>query len=463
MRYATDRHHDHPGVWVTCDLSTGRVLASHGVGERGKTRSYEALTRTSEWDAIVAAIEPGVLTPWVSDPGIAYVDVKTSDRRMLVGGGEAFRSFPLPLMAQVATSFGHDGAMIAGRIDKAFVQDGALVASGLLDSGEFGTEVARLVQNQILRGISIDLGDIDVESEVIEEDEDGWPIDWLDRFTVWEVMGATITPFPAFADARIRLTEDPAEDDEEDTPPPAEDTPVTDEVTASNIPTSPPVEWFDDPGFTSLSPIRVTDDGRVFGHIGGWGTCHVGIVGQCVTLEPNTYSYDFFRTGYVQCEDGCEIPTGVLTLGGGHAPRGLDIHAAKAHYDDVGLAVADLAIGEDAFGIWVAGAARPNITDEQFREMRAHPPSVDIRRYEGQMTFVGVAHVNRAGFPIPRSEVRVASGELQVLVASSAMMTRTVSGRLGHDRDLEARVTTLEAALKPLLPLAADQLSLRIR
>jgi hypothetical protein len=42
-------------------------------------------------------------------------------------------------------------------------------------------------------------------------------------------------------------------------------------------------EWFADPQFSELTPLTVTDDGRVFGHFAQWDTCHIGIPDVCTT------------------------------------------------------------------------------------------------------------------------------------------------------------------------------------
>ena len=51
--------------------------------------------------------------------------------------------------------------------------------------------------------------------------------------------------------------------------------------------------------------------------------------------------------------------------------RPLSAHAAMRHYDDTAIVVADVAIGEDEYGIWLAGAVRPDATEEQIRTLTA--------------------------------------------------------------------------------------------
>ena len=89
---------------------------------------------------------------------------------------------------------------------------------------------------------------------------------------------------------------------------------------------------------------------------------------------------------------------------------------AVKHYDDTASAFCDVHAGEDAYGIWVAGALRPNVTAEQVRAIRAAAPSGDWRPINGRLEMVAVCQVNVPGFPVTRA--RVASGHVYALVAA---------------------------------------------
>jgi hypothetical protein len=119
------------------------------------------------------------------------------------------------------------------------------------------------------------------------------------------------------------------------------------------------------------------------------------------------------------------VPVGRLTLGTGHADLSMSAAAASEHYDNTGVAIADVAAGEDEHGIWLAGALRPGATDEQIRALRASPPSGDWRPINGALEMVGVLCVNVPGFPIPRPRARVAAGIPQAIVAAGAVRKET--------------------------------------
>lgn len=128
------------------------------------------------------------------------VDTGPGDDRYLEVGGGTWRTPPLALMFMDETQPGHMGASLAGRIDAVQrLSDGRRIfATGVYDSGDVGTEAARLVGEQTLRCVSVDIGPAEVEMQPLAIDaRDGWPERVLYRFTSFEVMGATICPFPA--------------------------------------------------------------------------------------------------------------------------------------------------------------------------------------------------------------------------------------------------------------------------
>jgi hypothetical protein len=189
-------------------------------------------------------------------------------------------------------------------------------------------------------------------------------------------------------------------------------------VTAGAGPWKPPAEWFADPKLSLATPITVTDDGRIYGHAAQWGSCHIGQEGVCVQ-PPHEDAHPYYRTGEVACEDGTRMAVGQITVGTGHAPLHLGASPAAEHYDNTGAAVADVAVGNDAHGIWVAGCVRPGADPLRVYELQAAGQvSGDWRRIGGALRLVGLLAVNVPGFPVPKMRARVASGEPQALLAA---------------------------------------------
>lgn len=158
---------------------------------------------------------------------LAPLDVLTGDNRLVAtpDGGVRTRQAPLPLLWQPALSDGHDGGMVAGRIDRVWVEGGLLMGEGPFDlESEAGEEAARLVNEKLSNGVSVDLDDMVVEFQLYTRDGepfDGDPEDpdvmarlesgELREVMVavdWRLMGATLVSHPAFDEARLEAVAD---------------------------------------------------------------------------------------------------------------------------------------------------------------------------------------------------------------------------------------------------------------
>jgi len=192
---------------------------------------------------------------------------------------------------------------------------------------------------------------------------------------------------------------------------------------AAAAPAAPPREWFEDPKLAGPTPMHIGEDGRVYGHVAVWDTCHVGIGSSCVKPPKSQTDYAYFHTGETITADGSRIPVGRLTYGaGGHAGPNLGYRAAAEHYDNSNNTGAIVRAGEDEHGIWVAGALVPEADDAAVRSMRSTPLSGDWRRIGGNLEMVAALHVNTAGFPIPRMLVAsAAEDDMFSLVAAGAL------------------------------------------
>jgi hypothetical protein len=199
-------------------------------------------------------------------------------------------------------------------------------------------------------------------------------------------------------------------------------------LTAAAAPEVLDGRYFKDPELTGPTPFTVTEDGRVYGHVATWDTCHIGLPigekeGECTTAPHSSTNYAFFLTGEVQTDIG-PVAVGQITLGGGHADGRARLRAAVSHYDSTSTAVADVTAGEDEHGIWVAGVLRPNVTDEQVHALRAAAISGDwrqVRPGQDDMELIAALAVNVPGFPIPRPSMLVASGGEQLSLVAAAI------------------------------------------
>lgn len=195
-------------------------------------------------------------------------------------------------------------------------------------------------------------------------------------------------------------------------------------LVASADQSGPPAAWFLDPELSGPTPITIDDEGRLFGHLALWESCHIGYPGECVAPPESAANYAYFRTGTVITDDG-PVPVGQITMNTGHAPMRSSAKNTMAHYDNTGMAVADVAAGDDEHGIWVAGAVRPNLGDDERAALRAAVLSGDWRSIGGNLELVAALAVNVPGFPVPHASLVASGGSTQALVAS---------GIIGHER-----------------------------
>jgi hypothetical protein len=408
----------------------------------------------------VAEPEPAPDGAWAGV--IAREGEQTGDGRLIEDGALRWDELPIPLRVAFKDVGGHDGAEVCGRIETVERRDGGdIYATGTFDLGSAaGIEAYRQVSEQISNGISIDTDDVTfrimVRADLVADDDDGTDspepeadaegrvqvaaLSTSDEITVIEsarLRAATLVAVPAFASARIYAS-GPAPVSEEPSPRASEDVeavdrhPGRDALIAAAIPTAPPEAWFEDPGLTGPTALVIEDDGRVYGHIAAWGTCHIGQIGKCVEPPTSPSNYAYFRTGALQTAEGTSVAVGHLTMDTGHAgPRDSATQAA-AHYDNTGYVFADVAAGEDAYGIWVAGSLRPGIPAERVRIARSAPISGDWRTIRGSLELVGALAVNVPGFPVPRPRGLLASGEVKSLLASGVVAHDDRSARASH-------------------------------
>lgn len=393
---------------------------------------------------------------------IAREGEMTGDGRMIDDGALRWDDLPIPLRVAFKDVGGHDGAEVCGRIETIERRDGGdIYATGTFDLGSaVGAEAFRQVSEQMSNGVSIDTDDVafrimEREDSNVSGASSDDTLDEGGRVQVMQVApddsimviesarlrAATLVAVPAFATARVYATgqapapaPEPETGEEDETPEAAEEKrPASrDALTAAAIPTAPPEAWFKDPQLTSPTALVVEDGGRVYGHIAAWGTCHIGQVGKCVEPPTSPSNYAYFRTGALQTAEGTSVAVGHLTMGTGHAGPRDSANAAAEHYDNTGTVFADVAAGEDAYGIWVSGSLRPGITAEQVRVARSAPISGDWRTIRGSLELVGALAVNVPGFPVPRPQGLLASGEVKSLQASGVVAHDDSAARALH-------------------------------
>lgn len=451
---------------------------------------------------------------WVGP--IAWENVPTGDSRVAEPGAWRWETPVGPLRWAETDEGQHQGARVVGTIMGAERQGDAIQAWGTFDLGSaHGREAARLVDEGVVPGVSVDPDEVSMELRIAgevwdedaalfdaimgegdvpepERDADGnvivaqfTPDDEVLVFTDARIRGATMVDIPAFREANITLTdvgraaleqahaslvaaalEDVAvgtavtwgddmagvvtavdedaetvtvqpddEDADEVTMPVADVTVAQDDdedddedgppllAAVANVPVDPPAAWFQVPEPDEVQALSITDDGLVTGHLAVWGTCHTGMANDCVQPPDSPSGYAHFHTGSLRTADGTDVAVGHLTMDTGHANTRARARPAAAHYDDTGAVFADVRAIDGALGIWISGALRPGLSEEQLRRARSAPLSGDWRAIGGNLELIAALSVNAPGFPVPRTQAMVAAGDTVALVAAGMVAT----------------------------------------
>lgn len=418
-------------------------------------------TTTAPVPAVTAAASPPERMHWRGT--LTIEDEPTGDGRMFAAGALTWET-PMPLTWQ-PDGGSHVGAYTVGTIWNVTREGNAIVGEGTFDlnappTDEFpegiGLEAARQVSEGITPGVSVEIDTVEAELRVREEilaeqdamiealmgddipeprqpDEDGRVVvdamahdDFLEVVTAGRVRTVAQVTTPAFDGAEIDLADGVTLDALRSGEFPSIAT--GEAVVAAAGPDLPPAGWFDNPQLDGPTHLTVTDDGRVFGHLATWDTCHIGRADRCLT-PPRGSAYAHFRTGETRVACDCPagwdaVATGVLTVDTGHARTTDSAQAAAAHYDHTGTGWADVAVGEDQYGIWVAGAVRPGVSDATLRTVRASDISGDWRRIGGRLELVAALSVNVGGFPV-RNALAASGGivgDVQVSLIAAGML-----------------------------------------
>ncbi len=178
------------------------------------------------------------------------------------------------------------------------------------------------------------------------------------------------------------------------------------------FPLRPPADWFDIPEPEVATPLTYEKNGRVYGHLALWGSCHTGFlngaVAECVQPPVSKTDYQQFHLGVLETDAG-DVKVGKITYATGHAPLSASAKVAADHYDHTGAVGAFVRARNGSLGIWVSGSVRSDIGEEGFRDLRANPPSGDWRSMNRNLELVAALSVPVPGFPIPRAEVALAA------------------------------------------------------
>lgn len=182
-------------------------------------------------------------------------------------------------------------------------------------------------------------------------------------------------------------------------------------------PLAPPGEWFYADEADHPTPLTFTDEGRVYGHLAVWGSCHTGFLNgafaECVQPPRSKTGYSHFHLGRIRSEEGKDVSIGKLTYDTDHAPLTAGLQAATRHYDHTGSVGAYVRARDGEYGIWLSGAVRSDLSPEGLRDLRANGPSGDWRLFNRNLELIASLAVPVQGFPIPQVQLALSAAGIE--------------------------------------------------
>lgn len=213
-----------------------------------------------------------------------------------------------------------------------------------------------------------------------------------------------------------------------------------------DAPISPPKVWFEKPaeGIPTDKRITITPEGQVYGYIALWNSCHVGHGGCVKPPKGSPSNYDYAHQGETLTAEGELLKTAVIAGGTAHAPVDMNTAMVPEYYENTGTQLMRIRYGEDANGLWFAGALWPGVNDLQVAQIRASSVSGDWRWHAAwrktatSYDFAGACFVNIPGFSMDsKGSINDRSGQPFALAASAYMAL---------DKEAEYVYLNLEAA-----------------
>lgn len=415
---------------IPTEITFDRLALWHG------DQKTEFTMEAKPVESVVAAADAPVEDGEIRWYGVlAPEGVMSGDKRMFAHESLGHRELPLPMKYMPIDDDGHRGSFIVARIDKIWRDNGLIKAEGVFDKNPESIEAARRIKEGFIRSVSVDLDDVTAEIDRQAQTQTTLSA---------RISAATICAIGAFPEPWVKIgtwaDHVEAEPVTEAHKLPEEDGALVASAVMAEAEVAYKSDWFRNPNLTGPTPLTITDEGQVYGHLAAWDTCHIGSVdrdGGCVTAPESHTNYAYFLTGEVVTDAG-RVAVGQISMGAGHASERLGLRAAAAHYDSTSACVADITVGEDDHGIWVAGSMRSDVPPKDVRTLMASALSGDWRRVvvggRGNLELVAALAVNVPGFPIPRTKFSSnAMGQLSLTATGIVERTEAFTSKLAGE------------------------------
>lgn len=497
---------------------------STAVADRAARRRVARLVAKSKRAVVLAAAEVDEIVAAAPVPGpspeapglfefesvLTVEGMPSGDGRFITEGCLTWRNLPLPLMLQTVNAPGHDGSVFCGWISEIERSGHTIMGRGNFAAGAAGDAARQILGDPSSAGkfgVSVDIDSVTVvfadpsgaelsPDEAVEAKMFGAE-NIVEMMVSGRIMGATMTPFPAFQEAFVYLLS-PIDDRQPLDQTPALVASISGDLWRSTVslnfsingststealvasasgpdPDAPPAAWFASQPMDEPISFSVGADGRCYGLVAEWGTCHIGNSRRCVQV-PRSNDFRSFYTGKrIITREGTALAVGPIIMDTVHPNLLAQASDAQAFYAHTGCAVADVRLFTNEFGIVAAGAIRPDATPTQIRRLRGSDISPDWRPMSGEHKLVSLLAVNTSGFLVegiaasagrfqPWGVLDTVSGEVGALVAAGAIhqdhqdpasMREALSALQAEIGDLRARFDVQDEVSRRLSRLEA--------
>ncbi len=177
---------------------------------------------------------------------------------------------------------------------------------------------------------------------------------------------------------------------------------------------------FESPKFSGPT-APVVQGKKFFGHVALFDSCYMRQGGGSGCIKPpKGNDYSRFLTHGARLENGEVLPVGLITFGEGHFAGG-SLKASMANYANMATGAAKVNVGEDEWGVWVAGEVLDGFADRAddllLSPLSGHwEPDLDRA---GALTLIAAHVVVAPGFHVPRLVASLgADGEVESALIS---------------------------------------------
>lgn len=185
-----------------------------------------------------------------------------------------------------------------------------------------------------------------------------------------------------------------------------------------------PAAWFREPTAEELPPGSGgvhCSGGRIWGWVAQAGVPHAGYPGKNLTIESlGRLDTSHFLRAKFELDDGTLVKAGAFTMDVPHRRDGAECEDASCQFDDSRTVAGIVTVGQNAGGLWFAGAAGPWLSAWDRTVFKGCQPSYHMTKAGSRWQLRAVLSVPVPGHSSPLLATAVAERSNLALAASAA-------------------------------------------